>query len=364
VSALAVEAVAAITPVGEDAPATVGSIFTEVQVLEMSSAKGADERPVGAATPIPATVKGVDRLVALGGFALREAALGLAKGTEIGLVACVPSEKDEPGLVAQASSFLSRLAAESDLAMAPKAGRVFGAGPSAIIEALLYARATLQMRDLSAVFVLGVDSLVSAFRRRKALQDGSVPVEGLVPGEAAAAILLSGGPGPDSLATLAGVGLAEEPSLGVQPAGPNLGKGINSAIDRAVADAKLPNALFAALVHDLPSSQAGFAELAWVKGCPSLRTSPEVHIVSPTFSTGATGAASGILSLVTLAYLIEKKVIADLGLCLFAAESRGEPASFAGGVPSRGGMGTLRGSPSQRGVAILTPPPHRKVARR
>ena len=90
-SALAVEAVAAITPVGEDAPATVGSIFTEVQVLEMSSAKGADERPVGAATPIPATVKGVDRLVALGGFALREAALGLAKGTEIGLVACVPS---------------------------------------------------------------------------------------------------------------------------------------------------------------------------------------------------------------------------------------------------------------------------------
>ena len=363
-SALAVEAVAAITPVGEDAPATVGSIFTEVQVLEMSSAKGADERPVGAATPIPATVKGVDRLVALGGFALREAALGLAKGTEIGLVACVPSEKDEPGLVAQASSFLSRLAAESDLAMAPKAGRVFGAGPSAIIEALLYARATLQMRDLSAVFVLGVDSLVSAFRQRKALRDGSVPVEGLVPGEAAAAILLSGRPGPDSLATLAGVGLAEEPSLGVQPAEPNLGKGINSAIDRAVADAKLPNALFAALVHDLPSSQAGFAELAWVKGCPSLRTSPEVHIVSPTFSTGATGAASGILSLVTLAYLIEKKVIADLGLCLFAAESRGEPASFAGGVPSRGGMGTLRGSPSQRGVAILTPPPHRKVARR
>ena len=193
---------------------------------------------------------------------------------------------------------------------------------------------------LSAVFVLGVDSLVSAFRQRKALRDGSVPVEGLVPGEAAAAMLLSGRPGPDSLATLAGVGLAEEPSLGAQPAGPNLGKGINSAIDRAVADAKLPNALFAALVHDLPSSQAGFAELAWVKGCPSLRTSPEVHIVSPPFSTGATGAASGILSLVTLAFLIEKKVIADPGLCLLAWEG------------------------TSRGVAILTPPPPRKAARR
>jgi 3-oxoacyl-(acyl-carrier-protein) synthase len=139
---------------------------------------------------------------------------------------------------------------------------------------------------------------------------------------------------------LAAVGLAEEPSLGAQPAEPNLGKAINSAIDRAVADAKLPNALFAALVHDLPSSQAGFAELAWVKGCPSLRTSPEVQIVSPPFSTGATGAASGILSLVTLAFLIEKQVIADPGLCLFAAEG------------------------TSRGVAILTPPPHRKVARR
>ncbi len=53
-----------------------------------------------------------------------------------------------------------------------------------------------------------------------------------------------------------------------------------------------------------------------------------------------TGAASGILSLVTLAFLIEKQVIADPGLCLFAAEG------------------------TSRGVAILTPPPHRKVARR
>jgi len=55
VSALAIEAVGAITPVGEDAAATVGSIFTDVQALEASPANGADERPVGTATPIPAT---------------------------------------------------------------------------------------------------------------------------------------------------------------------------------------------------------------------------------------------------------------------------------------------------------------------
>jgi hypothetical protein len=340
VSALAIEAVGAITPVGEDAAATVGSIFTDVQALEASPVADADESSAGSATPIPATVKGIDRLVALGGFALREAALGLAKGTEIGLVACVPSEKDEPGLVAQASSFLSRLAAESDLVVAPKASRVFGAGPSAIIEALLFVRATLQARDLSAVCVLGVDSLVSSTRQRKARRNGSGPVEDSVAGEAAAAILLNSRPGPDSLAILAGVGMAEEPSLGAQPREPNLGKGIKSAIDRAVADAKLPNALFAALVHDFPPSQAGFEELAWVKCCPSLPTSPGVHIVSPPFSTGATGAASGVLSLVTLAFLIEKQVIADPGLCLFAS-----------------------GGP-HRDVAILTPPPHRRAAKR
>ena len=337
-TALAIKAVGAITPVGEDAPATVGSIFTEA--LDALPVKGADEGPAGAATPIPAVVKGIDRLVALGGFALREATLSLARGTEIGLVICAPSEKDEPGLVGQASSLLSRLAREADLAMAPKASHVFGAGPSAVVEALLCARATLQARELSAVCVLGVDSLVSSPRLRKARRNGSIPVEGIVPGEAAAAILLSGRLGPDSLAILAGVGMAEEPSFGAQPAEPNLGKGINSAIDRAVADAMLPNALFAALVHDSPSSQAGFAELAWVKGCPSLRASPEVHLLSPAFSTGATGAASGVLSLVTLAFLIETQVIAHPGLCLFAAEG------------------------PHRGVAILTPPPHRKAARR
>jgi hypothetical protein len=269
VSAIAIKAVGAITSVGEDAPATVGSIFTEAQALEGFPVEDADESPAGAATPIPGTVKGVDRLVALGGFALREATSGLAKGTEIGLVACVPSDKDEPGLVGQISSFLSRLATESDLTMAPRVSCVFGAGPSATIEALLFARATLQARSLSAVCVLGVDSLVSSSRQKKALRNGSILAEGLVPGEAAAAILLDGRPGPDSLAILAGVGMANEPSLGAQPAGPNLGKGINSAIDRAVADAKLPNALFAALVHDFPSSQAGFAELAWVKGWPA-----------------------------------------------------------------------------------------------
>ena len=70
-SAIAIKAVGAITSVGEDAPATVGSIFTEAQALEGFPVEDADESPAGAATPIPGTVKGVDRLVALGGFALR-----------------------------------------------------------------------------------------------------------------------------------------------------------------------------------------------------------------------------------------------------------------------------------------------------
>ena len=331
-TALGIRAVGAVTAVGEDAPATVGSIFTDAQAFDPLAIKMANGRPViGAATPIPADVKGIDRLVMLGTYALREAAGGLTQGTEIGLAVCAPSEQDEEDLDGQAPAFLTRLAAEAGVILAPKVSRVFSSGCKATIGALVFAQTMLRSRDLAAVCVLGVDSLVTKARLGKLLRSNSAPMERFVPGEGSAAILLSRRLASDSLAILAGVGIGKEPSCRAQAQQPNLGKGFISAIDKAVADTRLVKPAFAAVVHDLPA--AGNEELTWVEQCPAFRTLPGMHILSPAFSVGETGAACGILSLVTLAFLIGRKEVTAPGLCLFASEN------------------------AYRGAAVLTPPP-------
>lgn len=343
-SGLAIGAVGAITPVGEDAPASVGSIFTDVRTFDPLPIEGADGRLVtGAATPISRAVDGLDRLVMLGAFALRETTYGLAKGTEIGLVVCAPAEKDEAGLVGQTASFLARLAAEADVATAPKASRVFSSGKNATLEALVFAQAALRSQDVPGVCLLGVDSLVTKARLTKMVRSAAAGAEPIVPGEAAAAILLTRRQGPSSLAALAnlaGAGAAEASPRGSPPSRPNPGNDIASSIAMASAEAGLPKATFTALLHDLPASQAGFEELTWLKGCPLIRASrASMNILSPSFSVGETGAASGVLSLVTLAFLIAKGVVTDPGLCLF----------------------TLEGN--CHGVAIMTPPLRRKTSK-
>ncbi len=337
-SGLAIEAVGAITPVGEDAPASVGSIFTDVRTFDPLPIEGADGKLVtGAATPISRAVDGLDRLVMLGAFALREATERLAKGTELGLVVCAPAEKDEAGLVGQTASFLARLAAEADVATTPKASRVFSSGRNATLEALVFAQAALRSQDVPAVCLLGVDSLVTKARLTKMVRSASAGAEPIVPGEAAAAILLTRRQGPSSLAILVGAGAAEASSRSVPPSRPNPGSDIVSSIAKTSAEAGLPKGTFTALLHDLPASQAGFEELTWLKGCSSIRAS--MNILSPSFSVGETGAASGVLSLVTLAFLIAKGVVTEPGLCLF----------------------TLEGN--RHGVAIMTPPLQRKTSK-
>lgn len=334
-TALGIRAVGAVTAVGRDAPATVGSIFTEARVFDPLPTKGPDGRAViGATTPIPPNVKGVDRLVMLGAYALREATDGLNQGTEIGLAVCAPSEQEEEDLAGQAPALLARLAAEAGFLVAPKASRVFSSGCRATVGALLFAQTMLRSREVDAVCVLGVDSLVTKSRLGKLLRSNSAPMERFVPGEGAAAILLSRRLASDSLAILAGVGVGKEPSCEAQAQQPNLGKGFISAIDKAVADTKLVKPAFVAAVHDLPAT--GCEELTWVEQCPAFRTLPGMHILAPAFSVGEIGAACGILSLVTLAYLIGRKEVTAPGLCLFASEN------------------------TCRGAAVLMPPPQAK----
>jgi hypothetical protein len=302
-----------MTAVGEDAPATVGSVFTEAEAFKRLAVAGR-EPLAGALTPIAAEVKSTDRLAALGTFALKEATQGMVPGTEIGLVVCTSSDgiTDEPDREAR---FMARLASDAAVLVDKRASRVFFGGATATVDALSFARQALRSRDLAAVCVLGVDSLSTQPRLGKLLREKSSQPDRFVPGEAAAALLLTRWLGSDSLAILAGIGFSssdtdEKPS--------NAAKNSISTIERALSDAELSRSPVAALVHDLPATQVGDEELTWLYA-GSIVAAPGFSVLAPASSAGETGAASGILSLVTLAFLMEKREINGPGLCIFAS---------------------------------------------
>jgi 3-oxoacyl-(acyl-carrier-protein) synthase len=210
---------------------------------------------------------------------------------------------------------LARLASDAGVLVDKRASRVFFGGATATVDALSFARQALGLRDLAAVCVLGVDSLSTQPRLGKLLREKSSQAERFVPGEAAAALLFTRRLGSDSLAILAGIG-ASSSDTDEKPS--NQAKNSISAIERALSDAELSRAPIAAFVHDLPATQAGDEELTWLHGGSILAT-PGFSVLAPSSSAGEIGAASGILSLATLAFLMEKREINGLGLCIFAS---------------------------------------------
>lgn len=335
---LGIAAVGAVTVVGEDAPATVGSIFTEAQAFKRLPVSRPDGRPLaGAVVPMGDDVKGVDRLVLLAGSAVKEATRGVARGTEIGLVGCTSSDVDVVGTTEQPGAFLARLASEAGITIEQKASRIFRDDNLPTVEALSFAENTLHSSGLPAVCLIGVDSLSTQPRLGRLLR--TVSAERFVPGEAAAALLLTRGLGPDSLAIILGIGTCE-----IAPASrPRLlphAKYSIAAIERAMSDAGLAGTPITAFLHDFSNTQANDEELTWLQGSPSFPAAPGTCVLSPQASVGETGAASGILSLATLAFLIDRLEIDGNGICLFA--------------PNAG----------SRGAAVLTPSPKRKPTRK
>jgi hypothetical protein len=338
VTTLAIRAVGAVTAVGEDAPATVGSIYTEAQISGTLPAKHRDgRRVVGAATPIGHEIEGAERIFMLAGLAFREATAELPVGTEIGLAVCLPAEDKETISGDQVSAAVERWSAKSGLHIPSALCRLFRDG-TPTFEALAFAQAALDSRELEAVCVLSADSLVTKRRLMRMIQTDALDIGQHVPGEGAAAVLLSRRLMPDSWAALAAIGRAEKNSPSA--AATFLREAAVEAIKTTLNSCQLGRTPLAALVHDLGNPPAGPEALAWIQSSGAFAAAPEMVCLAPAFSTGSTGVASGLLSLVTLAFLVGKATVAGPGLCVLA-DSDGRSTALA-----------------------LTPPPRRTADRR
>jgi len=197
------------------------------------------------------------------------------------------------------------------------------------------------MRDLSAVFVLGVDSLVSAFRQRKALRDGG-PSRSKVLSLARRQRRCCSAVGRDRTRsrTLAGV-RAGRGAVAWRPAGwAQSGQGHQFGYRQGSGRCQIAQCPIRG-AGSRPSFVASrLRRVGLGQGMPlAAHLAGGSHCVAPVFHgsdrRGQRNSLAGHAGV-----LIEKKVIADPGLCLLAWEG------------------------TSRGVAILTPPPPRKAARR
>jgi hypothetical protein len=332
---LAIQSVGALTPVGEDATATLAMINSELRFLcDLPLPQADGQAMTGMIVPIDTSFVGSKRLCELGSRAFYDATRILPDGTQVGLAVCAPSSADEEEFLAQFPAFCTRCAYDTSLTIVPKATRLFPAGRDAIFEAMGFVQTMLRSQAAPFMCLLGIDSLVTRPRLRKLISNG-IPA-GFIPGEAGAAVLFSEHPNTNSLAVLTGLGAADEPSLTPSPSAPNLGKGLAAAIVKAALDAKLPKVAIAGLVHDLPETSAAREELIWTKGCSVLSVPSKMLTLAPSYFVGEAGAAMGVLSLLALAFLVDKNVVAGPGLCLFST------------------------SGARRGAAVLLPSPYRQ----
>jgi hypothetical protein len=301
-----------VTPGAADANGSVGLIYTETRKIDdLPPVSVQPSTVVGARTPIPDHVVGVDRLVRLGSAALWEAVDAELAAKPIGLVVCAPSELDEPELSGSPESLLHRLAGESQLSLAKQGSKVFSSGRESMLHALPFAVAALEQYQLAAVCLLGVDSLVTKPRLRLRLGRGD-DSEGIL-GEGAAAVVLTSTREPKPRASLRGMGIGNESST-------MNGKAMLAAVNQSIAEARLGKPVFDVLVHDTTGSPAEDEELAWAKTGQAFVNSTQMSTFVPSWSVGNAGAASPVLSLATLAYLVDRVDSFRTGLCCLSSE--------------------------------------------
>jgi len=215
-------------------------------------------------------------------------------------------------------------------------------GPLAYLHALRRAAGLLQDKSADACIVATVDSLVNrrilrSLEEAQRLKTEDNP-DGVIPGEAAACLLLERPSSADSpYPDICGIGLVDEPS--VKTSTPNLAVGLADAIRDAVRQSGLRFEEIAFRVGGMTGEQASFAE-----GSTSVARVQRVHkedfeLWVPAEKLGDVGAALPACMLVITAVGIAKGYAPGQSALLFWPSTSAERGALVVRVPERAARG-------------------------
>jgi len=202
-------------------------------------------------------------------------------------------------------------------------------GRTSAFEAFRDARELMQSQRIEACLVCGVDSYVNArslyWLDRHLRLKNEQNSDGVIPGEAAAAVILRNQPDSKSVAPvrLIGLGFATEEATVTTEEPPLLGLGLTEASSAALAEASIQMNDIAFRLSDVTGESYGFREQALVV-TKLLRIHredgfPLWHCVE---NIGDTGAAAGIIQLIVSIYAFQKGYApGEIAMCFTSANS-------------------------------------------
>jgi len=309
---IAVQAAGALTPVGLDLSDTMAALYTHVQLVEDLDVLDNDGEPLsGMKIRFAEDIAGPARLLAMAHAVVDEATLTVEPEVKVPLILCCPeaaafaeSPADWP------AQLLAKVISEAAFAVDPAHSRIIARGRAGMIEALGTALALLKNSSIPYCLVGGVDCFVDTGRVVALVDDERLVTgtnkDGFKPGEAGVALLLTNRPDPDAMATWLGAAAgSEQANRGTDR--PITGAGLQEAMTKALAQARLPYESLACLAHDFSGEQRYFEELLLASS--RLAKGPVTSTMEiPALSVGETGAAAGFLSIAMLAFLHSKGV--------------------------------------------------------
>jgi 3-oxoacyl-[acyl-carrier-protein] synthase-1 len=309
---LVVHAIGAYTGIGVDAPSTMGCLLTKVSAHSELSLRGGTT--MGAAIVYEPKPRGINRLVDSALAALDEVA-EVDLPWPLPVILCCPGPDE---VACKPEELLARLGTEAPSLIAAGAGQVFHAGRPNLHKALAAADKVLASQRWPACVVLAVDSLFDPSRllivdARRGLRSVDHP-EGVLPGEAAVALLLGPGDryrtGPRIVALVAGQA----------PAGAQTGVALAAMVERALSEAGVAANQVAGLAHDMTST-AAVEELNSMMNRLPLASVTSMSLYAPCETAGETGASTSLLTLATAAFFLEKGVYQGAGLAVASDDS-------------------------------------------
>jgi hypothetical protein len=242
---IAIHAAGAMTPVGLELADTMASLYTRVQLVADLDVLDSDGEPLsGMKIPFTEELDGPARITAMAHAVVDEATLSIEPSEKVPLILCCP---EAAAFVQAAADFpaqlLSEVIAECAIPLDRTRSRIIPRGRAGTLEALGAALALLKDPSIPYCLVGGVDSFVDAGRVEKLVAEGRLITEsnkdGFIAGEAGVMLLLTDRPDSEAMAAWLGSGAgSEEASRGTHH--PITGTGLQEAMSRALAQAKLP----------------------------------------------------------------------------------------------------------------------------
>jgi 3-oxoacyl-[acyl-carrier-protein] synthase-1 len=294
-----------VSPVGLSAAASGAALRAGVAGFgELPYRDSVGEPVVGATVPgLPLRQPRTHRLLDILTVALQDCLIGvdIPRHQPIPLLVGL-AEQGRPGGGAElAGQIVSVLDARLGRRFHPALSRVFSIGHTSTFAALRIARALLEDAAVPACLVCGVDSYVNApsllWLERTLRLKTPLNSDGVIPGEAAAAILVQRERPAGARVRIAGLGFGLE-KASVLDEDPLLGLGMTEAARAALKEAGLGWHDTHFRLSDVTGESYGFRELALAEARLA-RVRLEKHpIWHPADSIGDCGAAAGLVLLV------------------------------------------------------------------